>query len=139
MKLVKCKTCGGDVAKSAKTCPHCGAKLKKSAGRIFLGLILIIVGFSFIFSALGDSSTDTDATPIELVTLENFEKIDSSMTYEDVCELFGTEGTMLSEVDIGAPEFATQVYYWYDSTGIANCNITFQGGYMMAKAQMGLK
>lgn len=28
-KLIKCKTCGADVAKSAKKCPQCGAKQKK--------------------------------------------------------------------------------------------------------------
>ena len=26
MKLIKCKTCNSDIAKSAVTCPKCGAK-----------------------------------------------------------------------------------------------------------------
>ena len=29
-KLTTCKACGEQVAKTAKTCPHCGAKIKKS-------------------------------------------------------------------------------------------------------------
>lgn len=28
--LIPCKTCGKEIAKSAKQCPHCGAKNKKS-------------------------------------------------------------------------------------------------------------
>lgn len=145
MKLIKCKACGGEVAKSAKQCPHCGAKLKRSAGQIFLGLILSIIGLSLIVSAFGGNSSGSQArdsgssATVDLVSLENFEKINTSMSYEDVCDLFGAEGTMLSEVDIGDDEYTTQMYYWYDSTGIANCNVTFQGGYMTAKAQVGLK
>ncbi|NOW20903.1 rubrerythrin [Clostridium saccharobutylicum] len=29
-KMIKCKTCGADIASSAKTCPSCGAKNKKA-------------------------------------------------------------------------------------------------------------
>ena len=28
-KMIKCKTCGADIASSAKSCPGCGAKNKK--------------------------------------------------------------------------------------------------------------
>lgn len=61
------------------------------------------------------------------------------MTYEDVCELFQEDGKLSSEVDIGMDDLKTQIYVWYDETGIANCNVTFQGGYMVSKAQVGLK
>ena len=37
-KMVKCKTCGAEIAKSAKTCPKCGAKQKKSK---VLGIVLL--------------------------------------------------------------------------------------------------
>ncbi len=36
-KMKKCKVCGENIAKSAKTCPHCGAKNKPGAFRVFLG------------------------------------------------------------------------------------------------------
>lgn len=48
-KLTTCKTCGEQVAKTAKTCPHCGAKIKKSHPvtiAILVGLILIAVAVS---------------------------------------------------------------------------------------------
>lgn len=52
-KITKCKTCGADIAKSAKVCPACGAKQKK---HIVLGIILAIIGLSIIGAALGKNS-----------------------------------------------------------------------------------
>ena len=49
-KLIKCKSCGADIAKSAKTCPHCGAKNKKNTA---LGIILVIVGVLLFSAAFG--------------------------------------------------------------------------------------
>ena len=43
-KLIRCKTCGAQIAKSAKRCPNCGAK-RPIAGKvigIILGVLLII-------------------------------------------------------------------------------------------------
>lgn len=48
-KLTTCKACGEQVAKTAKTCPHCGAKIKKSHPvtiAILVVLILIAVAVS---------------------------------------------------------------------------------------------
>jgi len=53
-KLKNCKVCGMEIAKSAKTCPHCGAKLKKRHP-LLIGLAVLIV-----FSALAGSSGDSD-------------------------------------------------------------------------------
>lgn len=53
MAMVKCKECGGDVANSAKACPHCGAdgpgKQRAEAGKgaVYLAVILGIVAFIF--------------------------------------------------------------------------------------------
>ncbi len=46
-KLIKCKICGQEIAKSAKKCPHCGAKNRKSF--VLLGLLLVIVIAAAIF------------------------------------------------------------------------------------------
>ncbi len=143
-KLINCKVCGQPVAKSAKTCPHCGAKQKKSGFRMFFVSLLlfagiIIIAFSLATSPTVDKAVSTAAEKVssDLVTLENFNKINSSMTYEDVCKLFGKDGTLDSEVDLAG--IKTQMYHWYDITGIANCNVTFQNGMMTAKSQIGLK
>ncbi|MDR3345290.1 MAG: hypothetical protein LBT21_06880 [Oscillospiraceae bacterium] len=39
----KCKSCGQDIAKSAKSCPHCGAKNKKPTFLILLGIVVVLI------------------------------------------------------------------------------------------------
>ena len=67
-KLKNCKVCGAEVAKSAKSCPHCGAKLKK--GRpILTGLVVLVVFFAIIGSTGeddGPKKVDT-STPTQSV------------------------------------------------------------------------
>ena len=46
---------------------------------------------------------------------------------------------LLSEIDLGIPGYETQMYMWYDNTGVWNCNVMFQGGYETTKSQIGLK
>lgn len=55
-KLVKCKSCGADVAKSAKTCPACGAKNKKK--HPILGAVLVFLGIVMVVAAFGSSSEE---------------------------------------------------------------------------------
>jgi hypothetical protein len=53
--LVECKSCGKEVAKGAKVCPHCGKKLKMG---LFLKLVIGIVGLSILGTILAPSSED---------------------------------------------------------------------------------
>ena len=48
-KMVKCKVCGADFAKSAKSCPNCGAKNKKPFYmRIwFIALAIVVIYFGY--------------------------------------------------------------------------------------------
>lgn len=59
-KLEKCKVCGAEVAKSAKVCPHCGAKLKK--GHPFLIGILV---FFVLVATIGSSGDDDEPKKVE--------------------------------------------------------------------------
>lgn len=51
-RLKSCKVCGAEVAKSAKVCPHCGAKLKKGHPILF-GLLALVV-LAAVIAATGD-------------------------------------------------------------------------------------
>jgi len=43
MALKICKECGKDISTKAKTCPNCGAPVKKSHGFLkFLGIIILL-------------------------------------------------------------------------------------------------
>ena len=43
-KMTHCKSCGAEIAKDAKTCPHCGSRNKKGHGFLKFLLLLILAG-----------------------------------------------------------------------------------------------
>lgn len=75
------------------------------------------------------------------ITLAEFESIKTGMNYEEVVEIIGGEGELLSEVDMNmGSEYVSKMYIWEGSGSLgANANITFQGGKVTMKAQFGLK
>ena len=56
-KLTTCKACGQEIAKSAETCPHCGAKNKKPIFKKWWFWAIIVV----LIIAIGTSGNDTDS------------------------------------------------------------------------------
>lgn len=60
-KIIKCKTCGADMASSAKACPSCGAKNKKPfyAKWWFWVLVILIIG---AIASGGESDSNSSAT-----------------------------------------------------------------------------
>lgn len=73
-KLTKCKSCGAEVASSAKSCPSCGAKLKKPVVLIVLAVFLGICIIAAIFGSGDDSGPkkvdDPAPPPSQSVTPE---------------------------------------------------------------------
>ncbi len=138
MSMKICKECGSEVSKSAKTCPKCGKKLKSGPLKIVLGIIIL----SVIIGAIAGGSNNTSSgnkKESNKITLEKFNKIETGMTYEQVVEIIGEEGTIISETDItGDGEYHTAMYYWYAENGISNANVTIQRGKVVSKAQIGL-
>lgn len=52
MALVQCKECKGEVSSSAKTCPHCGKKLKMGwFAKLLIGVVALVAAF-LIFGAM---------------------------------------------------------------------------------------
>ena len=49
-KMMRCKTCGADIAKSADTCPSCGAKIKRR--HPILGGLLLMIGLIVIIGVV---------------------------------------------------------------------------------------
>ncbi len=86
------------------------------------------------------STTATDEKQDTKITLEKFEKIETGMSYEQVVEIIGEEGSTISETNITNDEkYHTIMYSWKAKNGIANANVTFQGNKVISKAQVGLK
>lgn len=136
-KLVTCKDCGAQISKSAKVCPHCGAKRKPSGWRVFWGTILLFVGIFIFVGAIGGNGGSAKSE-VQGITAEKFNAIETGMTYDEVVNIIGSEGELSSQVDIGGDEYKTEIYVWYGAVTGSNANVTFQGGKVVAKAQLGL-
>ena len=61
-KLTTCKVCGAEIAKSAETCPNCGAKIKKKhpVAAAIVGVLMFFVVIGIVASSLGGGSTSGD-------------------------------------------------------------------------------
>lgn len=60
-KMTKCKTCGTEIASSAKSCPTCGAKNNISLGKRIL-IALAVFFFIILVVGIGNSSDDNPST-----------------------------------------------------------------------------
>ncbi len=74
------------------------------------------------------------------ITKAEFDQIKSGMTYEEVTQIIGGPGTVLSESGNPGEKLHT-VIYQYEGEGSlgANANMAFQGNKLQNKAQMGLE
>ena len=75
------------------------------------------------------------------ITLEEFNAIKTGMEYQEVFDIVGGRGEILSEVDLGlGDEYVTIMFTWKGEGSLgANANVTFQGGKVTTKAQFGLE
>ena len=74
-----------------------------------------------------------------VISLEKYNSIKMGMTYNEVRNIIGSSGELISAVDLGfGYEYKTEMYVWYASDGIGCATITFQGGVVVAMAQVGL-
>ncbi|PGE00020.1 DUF3862 domain-containing protein [Bacillus pseudomycoides] len=74
------------------------------------------------------------------ISKDEFDRIENGMTYDQVKEIIGSDGEVLSESGDKGTEFYTVMYMWKgQGTSGANANFMFQGGKLTNKAQFGLK
>lgn len=146
-KLINCKVCGNEMAKSAKTCPSCGAKNKKPFYKKWWIWSILIVVVVAVASSGGTNNSgvenDTKEPPIveknsPKISKAEFDAIQTGMTYEEVIAIIGGEGELSSQVDVAG--YNTKMYIWEGEGSIgANANATFQNNSLTSKAQFGLK
>lgn len=76
----------------------------------------------------------------EFITMDEFNQIQAGMSYQDVVNIVGSLGELVSSVDIGDPQYKSEMYSWEGKGSIgANANVMFQGGTVSSKAQFGLE
>lgn len=86
-KMTNCKACGEEIAKSAKSCPKCGAKNKKPIfKKWWLWLIVIVLAFAACSGGGGSvedpGSTQEGASVNEPADNENTEQEDANVSAE---------------------------------------------------------
>lgn len=136
----KCPHCAEMVQAAAKVCKHCG----KGLGRSFWKTFFLIAGICFVLSFVGcvafcgsvatRMSEKMEIGAKDAMTLSKFSKIQTGMSYSEVCKIAGKEGKLMSETD----SYSTKLYAWYGVDGISNMTGTFQNGYLVTKAQLAL-
>lgn len=114
-------------------------KIKHKQHPLLLLFSLIFLSFCIVFFLYGSGVIGNSPLNSKYITLEEFNSLKTGMTYEEVCEIIGSEGELVSEVNITEETYHTKMYIWYGSgiTG-ANANFTFENNKLMSKAQMGL-
>ncbi|MEK3800392.1 DUF3862 domain-containing protein [Peribacillus sp. FSL H8-0477] len=117
----------------------------------FIGLIVVIIIIAVATS--GGDDTSTDDTSINnsteskdkskedkkgSLTKEKFGKIKEGMSYEEVVNIVGSKGTVISETGEEGTDLHTIMYEFETDGFMSNSNMMFQGGKLINKAQVGL-
>lgn len=159
MALILCSECGKEISDKAGRCPNCGApvttnaqnyqtipnygahvtdKNKKSSQLV---MFLLIFAFCCIAGLIIMFVLDEGGTPHnnseQYITLDEFNQIQVGMTYDEVVEIIGSEGTVMSTSTFMDTTYT--IYYWYAADEIANANVTFINDVVEGKAQVGLQ
>ena len=126
MSLIKCKECGNEISNKAQKCPRCGIPLSNNSNgntvrkilAFIFGFMLLIIGLSMSFngtSKILETSNDSSySQSSSKITLDKFNQIQTGMTYEEVVDIIGENGTIFSEVDIDIGLlYITKMYYWF--------------------------
>lgn len=72
------------------------------------------------------------------ITLEEYNKIENGMSYDEVVSIVGSPGT--ENVSSGSGSYTIKMYSWEGNGMIgSNANVTFTNGSVSGKAQFGLE
>ena len=83
-KLTTCDSCGAEIATSAKTCPQCGAKVKRPITKKWWFWVVVVVIIAAIVGGTSGSKSGDKPAPDEPMTPQQ----PISYTHYNVTELF---------------------------------------------------
>lgn len=111
-KMTNCKACGREIAKSAKACPHCGAKNKKKHP-ILLGIVIFFVLIGIIGS-MGDSdepkkvdNAGTSNIGTSVNTNDKVKEEKNEFRIGETAELKGVSVTLVNVTESNGSQFNT--------------------------------
>lgn len=97
----QCKYCGQTVAKSAKTCPNCGGKLKMSRGLKAILVVLGIIGLIVVgMFATGNARIVPEEEQKVTVITNSGEEIET--TFKEIEEIYAENEALYEKEYMGA-------------------------------------
>ena len=117
-------------------------KIIKLSLKIGLGFIAFLIFLAVLMpksgkvAPAGSAVSEASAAEASGVTMANFQRLETGMSYSDAVSILGGSGTEMSRSDLAG--YTTVMYSWQGS-GIANMNAMFQNGKLVTKAQFGLR
>jgi hypothetical protein len=151
-----CPVCGQQNNLSAQFCQKCGIQYGETAPEpapekkaepastrlpaVLAAIVVFVLGFIGIDpigllsrpEAVVELATGANAG----ITLANYERLQTGISYAQACEILGKTGTEMSRSEMVG--YVTVMYSW-QGDGVANMNAMFQNGKLVSKAQFGLK
>lgn len=96
------------------------------------GMAMAVIAFILMGIILSQPQTQTGVP-----TKAMYDKLSAGMSYEQVCEIMGVEGTLYHESGLESAGNAVQAYYW--GTKNNNLYVGFADGKLYDKGQTGLR
>lgn len=151
MALIKCPECGNEISKNAATCPKCGHPIKKEKPKkkhgclafiigaiVFFGVIIAVIVGTVGQNDLIQKSVSGVSDTSEYISMDEYNQIETGMSYEDVQKIVGSTGEISSQVEMNGTKIIIVTWYGNGVAG-SNANVTFTNNEVTAKAQVGLK
>ncbi|ELK39938.1 lipoprotein [Brevibacillus agri] len=85
------------------------------------------------------ASTESANSDKAKITKAAFDQIENGMTYDEVKNIIGGEGELLSEAGNKGEQFHAVVYMYEGEAAGSNASFTFLDGKLQVKGQYGLK
>ncbi|WP_205692733.1 DUF3862 domain-containing protein [Lacrimispora amygdalina] len=141
-KTKKCKFCQSEINSKAKVCPVCKRNLKSHGCLAGIFSFIIVIAGILVIGTVMNGGIQKEVSGVadksEYITLDEYNQIDTGMTYEEVQKIVGSAGTISSQVESNGYKIIIVTWYGNGTAG-SNANVTFTNDSATAKAQVGLK
>ena len=139
-KTKKCKYCQTEIPKKAKVCPNCKQTLKSHGCLVGILIFLILIAVGIVVAVNMNDAVQQSISGVssnsEYITMEEYNQIQTGMSYDEVKNIVGSEGELSSTSTVAG--YTISIYTWYGNDLGANANVTFENDQVIGKAQVGL-
>jgi hypothetical protein len=138
---IKCTFCNAIIPVKTKVCPICKRKLfALKYQKVFLFFMAISITSGIAMSGVNmlvKKSVSDVNNPSLHISMDEFNQIETGMSYEQVKNLVGCEGRVMSTSS--HPGYTITVYTWDGNGTYSYANVTFTNDAVDDKLQEGLK